>query len=189
VADLLAVVQPSRAPGALSAGGPSHLCPETICYDGLMNTAMAQKILREIQYATIATVCADGAPWNTPVFCACDEAGQIYWSSRPDAVHSRNLQRDPRAFIVIYNSKAGEGEGVGLYLDAKVEMIEDPAEIKTALKLLGNRRGKPFKYPAKFIGEGPQRIYRATAHKAWTNGADLDQDGDFIRDYRVELGL
>lgn len=97
----------------------------------------ARKLLDTIQYATIATFGSDGEPWNTPVFCAHD-GYTIYWSSHPDAVHSRNIATTHNAFIAIYNSKVQE---------------------------------------------------EATPLRAWINDADQDADGDFIKDYRVELEL
>lgn len=149
---------------------------------------IAEKLLDTIQYATIATSGIGGEPWNTPVFCAHD-GYTIYWSSHPDAVHSKNIANTHKAFIAIYNSKAQEGEGVGLYLRAAVRILEGEEEIAHALDLLGKRRGKPFSHPEKFIDGGPQRIYEATPVHAWINDADQDADGDFIKDYRIELEL
>lgn len=152
-----------------------------------MNSSIAQQLLQATRYATIATADKSGKPWNTPVFCAYDEHGCIYWSSHPDSVHSQNIAANPQVCIVIFNSNAAEGEGLGLYIDATVEMVSDGEQIAAALTLLGNRRGKPFEHPEKFVGSGPQRIYKATPQKMWTNDADQDADGDFIRDYREEI--
>lgn len=152
-----------------------------------MKNSTVLRILENTQYATIATSNAEGKPWNTPVFFAYDEDGCIYWSSHPESVHSKNIAANPRAFIVVYNSKAAEGEGVGLYVDSTVEMLIDASRISTALTTLGKRRGRSFEYPEKFIGEGPQRIYKATPQKMWLNNAVKDADGDFIRDYRDEV--
>lgn len=149
---------------------------------------VAAKLLDSIQYATIATSDSNGEPWNTPVFCAHDRY-TIYWSSHPEAVHSQNIGRTQKAFIAIYNSKVQEGEGVGLYMKVVVRVLEDKNEIAHALNLLGKRRGKPFKHLEKFTGSGPQRIYEATPMSAWINDADQDADGDFIKDYRIELSL
>jgi nitroimidazol reductase NimA-like FMN-containing flavoprotein (pyridoxamine 5'-phosphate oxidase superfamily) len=152
----------------------------------MSNEATARKILQEIHYATVATVDNNGEPWNTPVFCA-PEGYTLYWSSHPSSVHSKNIANNNKAFIVIYNSKAGEGEGTGLYIEASVSMLENEEEISHGLDLLGDRRGKPFSHPEKFIGDGPQRIYRATPLRLWTNDANQDSDGDFIEDFRIEI--
>lgn len=91
--------------------------------------------------------------------------------------------------MVIYNSKASAGEGLGLYIKAAVSMLTNEEEIKKALTLLGERRGYPFKYIEKFIGDGPQRIYKAEPLQLWTNDANQDEDGDFIEDFRVEINV
>jgi nitroimidazol reductase NimA-like FMN-containing flavoprotein (pyridoxamine 5'-phosphate oxidase superfamily) len=154
----------------------------------MSNETIAQKILNEIQYATIATVRSDGDPWNTPVFCAHD-GYTLYWSSHPDSVHSKNIAANNKAFIAIYNSKAGQGEGIGLYIRAAVRILENTEEIAHALTLLGDRRGKPFTHIEKFSNNGPQRIYEATPLQMWTNDAHRDIDGDFTEDFRREVSL
>lgn len=152
-----------------------------------MQNTTARRILETIHYATVATADSQGNPWNSPVFCAYGDSGHIYWSSHPESVHSQNIHSSGKAFIVIYNSKAGEGEGVGLYMDAAVEVVADGHEIALALELLGKRRGKPFLHPEKFSGDGSQRIYRATPKIWWINDADQDSDGDFMKDFRMEV--
>lgn len=148
---------------------------------------LAKQILSSIKYATIATASSSGKPWNTPVFYAYDNQSNIYWSSHPESIHSKNLSQTNQAFIVVYNSKAAEGEGQGLYIEAQVTQINDVDQVKVALELLGNRRGKPFWSIEKFLNGGPQRIYRAAPKKMWVNDAEQDSDGDFIRDFRIEI--
>lgn len=152
-----------------------------------MHEETARHILEKIQFATISTVTGAGDPWGTPVFYAHDGQGNLYWSSHPESVHSQNLAGSHKAFITIYNSKAREGEGTGLYMRALVETLDDQKEILHALELLGQRRGRPFLHPEKFYGNGPQRIYKAAPQQCWINDADQDADGDFIKDYKVEI--
>lgn len=147
-----------------------------------------REILAPIPYATLATT-ADSSPWNTPVFYAHDGDLNIYWSSSPRSVHSANIQTNGKVFMVIYDSTAREGEGVGVYIEASASVVEDEDEIRRALDLLGARRKRRFEHPEKFLGNGPQRIYRATPIRIWTNDADQDADGDFIRDYRVQVDI
>jgi len=149
-----------------------------------MKTAI--EIVNEIAYATLATVCPTGEPWNTPVFCAHD-GFTLYWSSQPDSMHSKNIAANGQVFIVIYNSKAGQGEGMGVYMRAKAHALDDEQQIRRALSLLGARRGEPFKHIEKFMGDGPQRIYMAEPSEIWTNDALRDEDGDFISDYRTPV--
>jgi nitroimidazol reductase NimA-like FMN-containing flavoprotein (pyridoxamine 5'-phosphate oxidase superfamily) len=154
-----------------------------------MANPTARDILTSNLYATIATVDDMGNPWNTPVFYAVDDDSNIYWSSHPESVHSLNIERNHKVFIVVYNSKAGEGEGVGVYIQASADIVEDHEAIRSALALLGARRAKPFLHMDKFLPGGPQRIYRATPLEAWINDADKDNDGDFIRDFRISVDI
>ncbi len=154
---------------------------------------LAARLLRAVPYATLATADSAGAPWNSPVYAAFAPDGSLFWSSHPQAQHSRNIAARGKAFIVVYDARAREGQGAGLYkglyIDAQVSALSDESEISSALQLLGARRGRPFLYPAKFQGDGPQRIYKATPLFLWTNDADRDNDGDFIRDFRIEIPL
>jgi general stress protein 26 len=75
-----------------------------------------RELLYRLPYATIATVCPDGQPWNTPVFARGDDELNLYWVSHKQAQHSLNIARQPRIFVVIYDSMVPEGEGLGLYL-------------------------------------------------------------------------
>ncbi len=38
----------------------------------------ARAILAQIEYITLATVDAEGVPWNTPVYAAFDDAFRCY---------------------------------------------------------------------------------------------------------------
>jgi general stress protein 26 len=67
-------------------------------------------VLRTVEYATIATVSAQGRPWNTPVYFA-RQGNSLYWTSRSDAEHSTNLRRSSDAFIVIYDSSREDVTG------------------------------------------------------------------------------
>ncbi len=152
------------------------------------NVKRAREIINEVIYITLATVTPEGKAWNSPLFSACDEKFNFYWSSHPDSQHSINIAHNGDVFVIIYNSLAREGEGDGVYIQAKASQVTSREEIAKALRLLGARRGKPFNYPDKFI-EGPQRIYKAEPQKMWINDAQKDADGDFIKDYRIELSL
>jgi len=146
----------------------------------------ALHVLDTISFATLATANTKGEPWNTPVFCAHD-GFTIYWCSHEESVHSQNIAANGRVFITIYNSKAGPGEGLGVYLQAHARVLKDESEIRQALELLGQRRGRPFQFIEKFMGDSPRHVYTAEPVAVWTNDANIDTDGDFIRDFRVEV--
>lgn len=145
----------------------------------------ARQILDKITYVTLATVNTEGSPWNSPVYYAADQELNIYWSSHPESVHSQNIMRRGQVFAVVFDSTSQDGEGI--YMEAQAKVVEDRAEISEALALLGRRRGKPFNRIDKFMSPGPQRIFKAVPQRLWMNDADQDEEGDFIRDFRIEL--
>lgn len=147
-----------------------------------------EKIIRKIQSLTIATVTDKGEPWNTPVFSAYDQNLCFYWSSSPKSVHSQNIDRDGKVFLVVYESVVKQGTGWGFYMQAEAKSA-NTVETQEGLELLGKRREKPFKNTETFDRNGPQKIYKITPKKIWINNAKQDDYGEFIEDYRIEIDL
>ena len=69
-----------------------------------MNDDVARRILQNNAYATVSTVCADGAPWGVPVHFAYDES-RVFWLSADTTQHSQNIAREPRVFVTIFDSR------------------------------------------------------------------------------------
>lgn len=145
-------------------------------------------ITKQINYATLATVTATGEPWNTPVYFASDDELTIYWGSHVNSQHSKNVRENGQAFIVIYNSTVLPGTGEGVYIKARCEMIEDPADIARAYELIQKRR-LPIPYWDMSAIEGGNSIglFRATPEKIWMNDGS-EVDGTYI-DIRKEVEL
>lgn len=141
-------------------------------------------IIKTIKYATLATVTPDGMPWNSPVYYNYDENLNIYWVSDKEGQHSKNVISNQRAFIVIYDSTVPEGDGEGVYIQAKVEQVKDPEEI---LKVRRIKKGSHFEQsPDTFLGESIRHMYKAIPEKIWINDAEV-KDSIFIKDFKVEL--
>lgn len=141
----------------------------------------AREIIKKIIYITIATVSKDGQPWNSPVYSAYDENYNFYWASWTQNQHSKNIAENNKIFIVIYDSKAHEGTGEGVYIKAKAYVLNDEKEIERAIRYLDARVGKkkdPKTRIAQFQGNKPRRIYKAVPEKFWVNG-----NGDIKREY------
>jgi hypothetical protein len=145
----------------------------------------AAEILKQIQYATLATVTPDGKPWNSPVKHEIDTNLNIYWFSDKENQHSKNVRDNGQVFIVIYDSTVPEGDGEGVYFQAIVTELTDPEEISYARRI---KKGEGNDSPNEFMGEAIRRVYKAEPQKAWMNDAEI-RDGKFIRDYKVELNL
>lgn len=152
-----------------------------------MNAKIAAEIIKEILYITIATSRND-MPWNTPVYSAFESDLDFYWSSHPESQHSQNIAANANVFLVIYNSKAKAGEGVGVYVKGKASQVTTDEETSKALGLLAGRKGKA--QTKKTVADiDPQRVYKVVPEKVWVNDATRGADGRFIQDFRVEVAI
>jgi len=152
--------------------------------------ASAQAILADNIYGTIATCSKEGWPWAAPQFIAYDDDTKtIYWCAARNSQHSQNIQDNGRAYIVIYDSGVGPGEGSGVYLQADAAMVTDPDEIGHAMaKLMERHQGVPF-----FTLDAVQRpdavtvVFKAKVRKAWINEG-REENGQFTL-YREPVEL
>jgi hypothetical protein len=143
-----------------------------------------QQLLNATTYVTIATVGSDGQPWNTPVVGVFDDDLNLYWVSWKQSQHSRNITRDSRIFVVVYDTAAPEGEGLGLYVQMIARPLTGKPEIERASKVynLSFFTLHDGSMPT-FKGTCPSRIYMASPCKVWMNSGAYD-DGHYI-DIRV----
>lgn len=145
----------------------------------------AKEILQKIIYATIATAGKDGKPWNSPVRHVYDDELNVYWFSDKENQHSKNVRDNEDVFIVVYDSTVPEGDGEGVYIQAKAVELNDPEEIRLARRI---KKGVDMDAPDDFMGDAVRRVYKAVPQRVWMNDAEVT-DGVFIRDYKVEIPL
>ena len=84
---------------------------------------VAREIIDANRYMTLATADAGGRPWASPVWYAHQGYTDLYWVSRPEARHSRNLAVRPEVGIVIFDSTVPEGDGQAVYVEALAEEL------------------------------------------------------------------
>ena len=148
----------------------------------------AREIIQRILYVTIATVSSEGRPWNSPVYSAYDNHANFYWTSSPEAQHSRNIDYNGKVFLVIYDSTVPEGKGEAVYVEGTAAALEAPAEIAEAKRNMALRVGKQLGPETdRLLAARLQRIYRATPNRVWMNGFENDENGSYVRDIRVEI--
>jgi hypothetical protein len=123
----------------------------------------AVQIFKEMKYMTIATICADGSPWNTPVAPTPGKDLIFRWGSNEESTHSQNIRREKRVFVVVYDSHAPEGAGEGIYMRGEAEELDEH--------------------------EGTLKMYRFTPQQIWINDEEQNEDGSFKKDIRVELNI
>src|SRR5688500_17929969 len=141
-------------------------------------------LLERIEHATVATVSADGMPWNTPVFFA-RRGLSLYWSSRRDAQHSLNIEHNGRGFIVVFDSGRQDASGAGVYIEAAVHQLTDEIAICDAAQLIYSRRRVPVPSARHFAPGSVHAVYHARALKVWSNV--LHTSGEIPWDERVEF--
>jgi len=144
-----------------------------------------KELLSMVRHVAIATVNEDGSPHNSPVFAAVDDQLRVYWASRTDPQHSRNIARTGQAFIVLFDSI---GEGGGLYIKAAVRALE-PSELSEGLITFNatRKRCEKAEVSAEMLNSTSQRLYCAEPEQIWVNLSEHDESGCVIRDYRHEI--
>jgi hypothetical protein len=79
-----------------------------------------------------------------------------------------------------------EGDGEGVYIEAKAVELTDPEEILNVRKI---KKGEDYEgKPNDFLGDAIRRVYKAVPQRVWMNGTEVN-DGVFIRDYRIDVSL
>jgi len=142
-------------------------------------------VLERIEHAPVATVSADARPWNTPIYFARVD-NSLYWTSRRDARHSRNIQQNGRAFIVVFDSSREDSSGAAVYFEADVVELTDHDDIRNALEQIYRRRNKSASPASQFSGSSPHAVYHARVVRTWTN---VLHSGQIPWDERVEVNL
>jgi pyridoxamine 5'-phosphate oxidase-like protein len=75
----------------------------------------ARRLLNTVRHAAYATVNEDGTPHNSPLmFIPNEDLTRLYVGSYCESLHSKNLVRDGRAFVVLFDSFM-KGQG-GVYI-------------------------------------------------------------------------
>lgn len=151
--------------------------------------ARARELLAEIHHVAVATVNDDGSPHNSPVYMAFDRALHGYWASHPASLHSRNIARDGKVFLAIFDSRQGHG---GLFIEAEADVLSDKAEVAAALAtltLLKERLHGAMGGPEAYADDAPQRLYRAVPRRLWVNQSEKNVDGVVVRDRRYEITI
>jgi PPOX class probable F420-dependent enzyme len=122
-------------------------------------TAEQIDILNGKNFATVATVMADGSPEATLVWIETDGT-YIYFNTAMHRLKARNLKRDPRVAIVVYDCNEPYSEV--LAIRGRVEMILEGADDHID-KLSRMYEGKPFTFRAAetrvIVKVTPERIH------------------------------
>jgi hypothetical protein len=147
---------------------------------------IAERILAANLYMTLATADAGGVPWASPVWYAPSaDRTELYWVSRPQARHSRNLAARPELAIVIFDSTVPVYTGQAVYNDAIAGIVPDE-ELEWGIGVFADRareEGEEWTL-ADVRAPAELRLYRAVVRERWI----LDPDPD-AGDKRIPVRL
>jgi PPOX class probable F420-dependent enzyme len=88
-----------------------------------MDPERALEVIRRQHHAVLATLRSDGTPQLTPVVAAVDRDGKVAVSTRETAMKTKNLRRNPRAWLcVLPDSFFGQF----VQVEGKVSIVELP---------------------------------------------------------------
>ena len=88
-----------------------------------MDLDEARAHVRAHSHAVLSTVRRDGTPQMSPVAATVDDAGRVVVSSRETAYKTKNLRRDPRAWVCVFPDGF---YGPWVQLEGSVEVLSLP---------------------------------------------------------------
>ena len=149
-------------------------------------TERAKFLLTDIKYAAMATVDEDGAPRNSPYFFMInDERTELYWGSHPDSIHSKNIIRTGKLFVVLYRD---DNPG-GLYISCENGRIAADDELTRALSKHNQLRvqsGKDALPQSYYEDPFEQRMWICNTKTFYVNLPERVEDGKLREDIRIQ---
>ena len=95
-----------------------------------------------------------------------------------------NIEKNGRAFLVVFDSSRKDSSGAGVYVEAAAALVND-GDIRRALEVICRRRGKPVPSATDYSAKSPHAVYQAQALRVWSN--ILHASGEVPWDERVEI--
>ena len=87
----------------------------------------ARAFAREHSHAVLTTLRQDGSPQLSPVAVTVDDEGRFVVSSRETAYKTKNLRRDPRAWLCVLSDAF---YGPWVYVEGSVDVLSLPAAME-----------------------------------------------------------
>jgi hypothetical protein len=138
---------------------------------------IARSILDGVAYMVLATADADGEPWASPVWFATDGYDDLYWISRPDARHSRNIAARADISIVVFDSTNPPATRQAVYMRATARQVDDPPAIAHGVAVFTRdsvAQGLGELIVDEVTGAADLRLFHARVHEHWILEADHD---------------
>lgn len=91
----------------------------------------ARRYVRANHHAVLATLRRDGAPQLSPVSAGVDAAGRVVVSTRETAMKTKNLRRDPRAWLCVMSDRF---LGPWVQVEGRVEILSLPEAMEPLIE-------------------------------------------------------
>jgi hypothetical protein len=149
---------------------------------------LARELLKNIRHAAMATVNEDGTPHNTPYkFMRSPGLSKLYWGSHARSLHTKNIERTGRLFVVLFDS-LNKGKG-GIYITAKNAHRLTGKEFDEGLAVHSSIRTLEGSEPLdpKYYGTTEQNMYGADIEKIEILSVVRREDGRISQETRQEV--
>jgi nitroimidazol reductase NimA-like FMN-containing flavoprotein (pyridoxamine 5'-phosphate oxidase superfamily) len=129
---------------------------------------IAEEVIRNNRFITLATAGNNGHPWIAPLMYAVDKNNRFYWVSGHEAVHSKHIAQNPSAAIVIFDSDPEYGKAQALYGSGTAEELSGDelalgCDVFYRMRFPDDvEREAKGRKPTVFKGDSPRRMYRIT---------------------------
>lgn len=129
----------------------------------VLSEAEQAALLRAARVLQVASINRDGTPHLVPMWFELDDHGLIVFTTYATSQKVKNLDRDPRV-TVLAEAGAAYNELRGVSIDARAEVVRDPAVTARALALVGAkyanrpRPDRPATPPAEFPAAAYKRV-------------------------------
>jgi hypothetical protein len=128
----------------------------------------ARDLMDSNLYMVLGTADADGVPWTSPVYFATADYAEMFWVSRLDARHSRNLAGRPALSMVIFDSTVPTYQGNAVYLSGTAAELTG-RDVDSGLGIYPGdpRHGAAVLSLADVTPPAEWRLYRAVISEAF----------------------
>ena len=135
---------------------------------------VGREIVDASLYLVLGTADRDGVPWVSPVYFAPSDYRELFWVSRPERKHSRNIAARPEVSVVVFDSSAPIGTGRGVYMAARAREL-GADECEEGVGVFSRRslaHGGTAWTVADVRAPAPLRLYRAVAEEQFVGDRD-----------------
>jgi hypothetical protein len=138
---------------------------------------ITRSILDGVAYMVLATADDDGLPWASPVWFAMDGHDDLYWISRPEARHSRNIAARAEVGIVVFDSTNPPAARQAVYMRADAHEVGESRAIARGVAAFSRdslSQGLDGLTVDEVTGVADLRLFHARVREHWILEADHD---------------